>query len=1299
MCSEILEIYRPIPVLFSLLSCSVPAIIKGAVLTAIARIVTSSTAADTSGLSTSSISGSISVRDEVWEYVESHRLLLPVPASQSQSVSSSTSRLLATSTNVSLISDRTQPAVLKTELEFVEARTGLYPITEGLLQVLEALICTGSGPVPNQLGAAYRTPGIVLYLEYLLDEVLFKAHERRYFKPQSSSSYPCSDSFVPMAAVAMSYAQRWRLCSRILRILSGVLQRYPVNVIPIGDDINYEEFLRQVTAAGTEVIDRDRDKGRDDEQSISSRLSIAETLLDFNIISSGSTGSSPTPKTAGFAVMTYLLGKPRFFSCVLSLLAESSDPSAFIRNHLGEVGTSLEIMQYIYSVHLDMQTIRARDRSEQEQDQGRVSSRRIKPTSLLLSLDGQSQGRGRSLGEGAGPRPPLESRISLLDSSGLGLHTAADDDISTAVTQCLCDDTFWREQFVSSAVGLLYECSLREVRFNQLLQVHTQQQNYQKRTPVQVLGTGQGASLPVLCEDLATLLSAGEGLSLLAQLLARYQPRLCPSLPSVPVLCVKLLQHVAVEIPPQRLLGALSTFAPPSSSHFRTLGGSASSGVSEGLISACASALLGTGQVDRWTHSNNQQLIFHLPADGQLQYEIIHRGAQLGPMLYSAAREKTFSNSVSVPPLPGVVRQGQQGQGLSASASYWQVKSCYLVSGSEGSGNSCFSIASAVMDLLLTTLTPRSRSRGQSGEGVCLSHMLLGLLDVTTSITSGSGMGSRSGAKSVNCLDAILELLSPQYFGVDSHTTLVQQCPSLAVDCFELLYRLCSTNSSSAATLTRLRSVHFLPTQLTILLYLMHLTDQEIEAGTATDTDQDQDYDQDDQESLGGSNGDAQQIKFEWLRRNRIEFVKSTILECMGWLLQICSLDIRHFGTSSAPLRAMLLGSCQSLSFAQERASDCSVLVKISSFAVDCLTIRRSLAPITPALPSPTIGDLLMSAAVVSRIGKAGRAFIQERPPSPSHHSTDDTALYDDPRGIYFQSIDFARFLDSLKARREALSKYDFVALHCVALASNAYSRRLAAVRHLTTSLRQSLDICLLFNRSSTTSQGIRTEINDRRVAPAVIVAERERDRSELQLLFSELLLPLLDQLPAVVELVQDQESIPHSFSLSHGPSDVDRGNGGEICEQLAMCVTSLVASMQSRSSSWSADFSQSVGQLLSALLTPLLSSNRGRATSATFSTIGAHSSHAGAYAGQIILSLNSLLKNLLTVVSSQTDNINNRSSGGNSTSSLVPAEENKSVSEDDQNSQSTAVEILVKVVSVSFDSSFFALLFLFFDN
>ena len=1105
VCLEVLEAYHPIPVLFSLVSCSIPAIVKGAVLTAISRIVSSSSSSNLSR---------ISVHTEVWDQIESHRLLLPVIVPQA--TISRDGLAMFGSTIAASSSQRTVSGVLRTELEYVETRAGLYPITEGLLQVLEELICSGEGEIPNQLGKSYRIPGIFLYLEYLVEEVLMKAHERRYYKPQNSSSYAFSDTFVPMAAVVMSSAQRWRLCTRVVRILVGILQKYPVNAI------NVEEILAERELQNSEAN------------------VLSEIRTDF-MINLSQKSSSIFPKTAGYVVMTYILGKPRFLSCLISLLSESSDHSQFERSSISEVSTSIEILQYMHGVYLELQNMHARTLNTKKDQE---SAKRLRMTSTLYSIDSfrPSQPSENSL-----------SRISVLDSSGLGLHNEVEDDVLTAVKECQCDETLWKEHFVGATVGLLYECSLREVQFNKLSQLNIQHN-------MRGIGAGRDPSIPAHIDDLSSLLSAGQGIALIARL-ASYRSRLCPCLPAISVLSVRILQHIAVEIPPQRLLGALSTY----NSTDRRNGYSGSD-----IMTACVTAILEAGLDNGNADRCSQQLLFHLSPDGRLQYLIIHKGCYFGPSLYSISKEATLSN-ISIPALSGTISSPSEH----GSSSFWHVKNMYLNSKGDMLCSS-FSVASAVTQLLLTTLVR---------DGVCLSHVLLGVVNNPGShdLTFGTARLPAT-AKGKTCLDAILELLSPQYFGSDSRTTLVQQCPSLALDCFEILYRICVSNATSVTVLHRLRSEKFFQTQLTVLLYLMHLTDDELEKGLSNPDESDEHFEESDEELDDRLYG----IKEQWSKRSRVELVKTSILECTGWLLLMCCHELQSIGTTNRAqndLRSFLFSSCQTLSFSQERAADCAVVVKIMQFLEDCLTINKSLAPFCPTI-SQKLRSVLEDAFVTTPISKSSAAF------SMVHNDT-------------YRKVDLIKFMGNFKSQFLDISKSEFVSIHCVALATNACSHRMAAASHLSFAYRQVLDLCILHSSRSHVSS----------FRPNVLAAERLQEQVEAHFFLSDILVPILDMAPSVFGLIQDESSTLND----------NKENGSKVLEQLTMAITSLISTVNNRSDGFSADHYRFLLSSIMGLLVHRSGSSSFIATSIPH--------RLGSHTGNLILSFHILLKSLTVLL------------------------------------------------------------------
>ena len=163
----------PIQRLFSILSCGISPNLKGGVLHALAALASSPAAAE-----------------DIWQRMEQYRL---VP-----------SKVISGNDN--------KPAGLKLELEAVESRMGQYPVSDGLLSLLIALL--EQHPIPYSLGMGYRFPGILPYVDHVLNSILLKASARLYL-PEGSEGE----------------SQRFQIIAKSLRILVIILQKYPVNML------------------------------------------------------------------------------------------------------------------------------------------------------------------------------------------------------------------------------------------------------------------------------------------------------------------------------------------------------------------------------------------------------------------------------------------------------------------------------------------------------------------------------------------------------------------------------------------------------------------------------------------------------------------------------------------------------------------------------------------------------------------------------------------------------------------------------------------------------------------------------------------------------------------------------------------------------------------------------------------------------------------------------------------------------------------------------------------------------------
>ena len=60
---------------------------------------------------------------------------------------------------------------LRAILEQVESPESRYATSDGFLDLLNALLLHG---IPEDLGMDLRRPGILIYLEYIIDEIILK---------------------------------------------------------------------------------------------------------------------------------------------------------------------------------------------------------------------------------------------------------------------------------------------------------------------------------------------------------------------------------------------------------------------------------------------------------------------------------------------------------------------------------------------------------------------------------------------------------------------------------------------------------------------------------------------------------------------------------------------------------------------------------------------------------------------------------------------------------------------------------------------------------------------------------------------------------------------------------------------------------------------------------------------------------------------------------------------------------------------------------------------------------------------
>lgn len=631
--------YDPAKKLFSLLACPVPITMKGAIFKALAMFSKSSSA----------------MADEIWELIEIYRLLPAKGQGGSQQG-------------------------LRFELEATESRAGIYPSTEGFLQLLDALLCTHA--TPDNLGFGYRRPGLMVYLEYTIDDVLLRAHER-FYAPEGSHK---------------GMSQRWRLTARALKVLVSIMQHYEINRLP----------TVHISSLPSSVLEDPILQGIATDFREEMAIYKIEDLPDQRC---------SRPKTLGFSLMALLLGRSRLLERVLSLLGECSLPAL----EAERISQGTEIARVSVEILATMQ-----------------SPRKINPV----------------VGGGYGVVTNIKETIDLeIDLSLMGFN----EDIYS------CDSSYWMEKTVSNCIGLLYECSLREIRFLELVRT---------APPLTLLRSEEGrtSALPIMVSGgLMDALSSSLALGTVAHFM-RLPAQRWHSVPSVPVMATRLLQHVSVSQPSERFLWAMRSTAEEE----------------EYLISGCVRAII---EGDETEISAVFKEIFPLGAD---RYPDV------------------FTQSVASSGLPPDIREA-----LRVAAS--------------GTIDISETARGALLALMLKALTlspdcvclsHQLLGMRQAIEDGGSNHILSAL---------AKPYRNYIGDLPVNCLQAVLFLISPldTTYTTSPTCSLIQREPELACICYEIIFHLCVSKLSSALTLAYLRShaVQFLHVQIKELLYLACLPD------------------------------------------------------------------------------------------------------------------------------------------------------------------------------------------------------------------------------------------------------------------------------------------------------------------------------------------------------------------------------------------------------------------------------------------------------------------------------------------
>ncbi len=593
-----------------------------------------------------------------------------------------------------------------------------------------------------------------------------------------------------------STAQRWSIMTRCFKILSAVLHQYPIHE------------LAPVASARSQTPKPEGDAAE-------FYLDFSEETNEYIIDGCGPTGAAladsavatrqlkqvlPRPKSSGFSVMIRLLDSyGALLSCLMSVLRENS------RQMLDEV-------------------------SRRQLDSRSLDALRF----LSVCCNSAAQA------------PEFQSTFaSSMLIGDYGLLT---------MSQTLTDTLFWREKCVSAAVGLLYECSIREDRFLA---------NLRASPPLTVLRSVRGRLTVQDVHACETFLSMAAFQAQSPQAIVAHYIRYAPvasrqslCVPSVPVMAVRILETAVPSDPSeqQALLRSVDIFnAPPA---FSSAGGRAdTSKFATGLTATCAGAL----------RESPDELNLSLGISAVAASSVRHGAAPPSDVIplgaanlislydrYSQTLSDDFSYSTSinvaaralVPPTADEIVTLLQASAPAAGRFSGEHRGA--LTAVEPLNWSSYGITSAspqcaVLDLLL---------RGLALKKYYLVHRLLGFSEVEVSPADVGGRRAISGisgkivntsrkivlsdpsGKSDNCFTAALDVLDAIHgrllsdglvdpgaadaaemdvdaaFQLDSRAKLSIHTYDIANKCMELLYHLCVNPATSEISLDLIRKHH-----------------------------------------------------------------------------------------------------------------------------------------------------------------------------------------------------------------------------------------------------------------------------------------------------------------------------------------------------------------------------------------------------------------------------------------------------------------------------------------------------------
>jgi hypothetical protein len=800
--------------LFNLLSCPIPIEIKGSVLVVLANLALHA-----------------HFTSELWELLDSSGLFSGMISSLGLNNTGASGGGISQENRLTLVAPpRVGGGVggpsmmssfsrgIKAELEENESRSGRYPVTNGFLCLIRNLLTHGL-TIPNELGLGNnsnspdnniassnltdstvprRIPGIIPYLEFIIDDILLKSHER-FYSPDTNLNI---------------LTQKWRITCRCLEIFNLILQGYPLE--------SYNLSLFNSAAASKEFFD---------SNTIQADPLLADFFEEFSFYELPSSLPNATaavnqtnaankiryrrPKTAGFYLLATFLNNTKLMEFLIKIL-QVINYSYLMQSSKYYTTNELLLIQEVYKYAFVNHKLRSK-LSFLFYEKHHFTNY-IKTTSSAVP------------GVGAGYDLVVQDNVS---ASYYHLSNAKRDSLSTNTVS-------WIERTLSMTINVLYEISLRESNFRALFKLSSQSSLSMNAaiTPSPLYLTkynfkkgGSAAHLqqvPLHPYPFSDILINYSIPNLLIHFVSMEYLTL-PMLPMMNIVIMKIIEFILLQKPFHSLLSQDSfhnSFEMGTSSS-KTSGNPANQSNTKGLD---AKQIL----------ENFIYCILNEKEFPPFLYEETSLKNTFYNIFYQGGEKKPFHSKTLLSFLP----ENNNENSLLSSA----------LSTANNNNNSCYgSLREATLSLMLNTFvnnpntfihfllgfSPKNNNTNNmpSSSSSIFASWNPSAASISSSqlvafeAPSSTGNNNNNNINNLvnDCFDAMLDLISPTHNKNGSHSFLKSPKTSLIV--YELIYHLSLTstanNSTSLRTFERLNKKSFLTDHLSYFYFLMKLSKEE----------------------------------------------------------------------------------------------------------------------------------------------------------------------------------------------------------------------------------------------------------------------------------------------------------------------------------------------------------------------------------------------------------------------------------------------------------------------------------------